>query len=124
MVRYFEVNGVSEPADFSVMVAATLARECGTDITGLVEKVQEYTNEVDFIEFAAKAGVQALNQGARRMGTGKTFTVYDLYDAFTLDFSLSTEIITYFIKSLSGEAVFQEPTTTSAPQKKRTKRGE
>ena len=124
MVQYFEVNGSQEPADFNVMVAATLARECGTDITGMVEQVQTYQGEVDFLEFAAKAGAEALNAGAKREGTGKSFTKYDLYDAFTRDLSLAAEFVTGLIKSLSGEAVFSEPTKESALPKKRKKSAE
>lgn len=124
MVQYFEINGVQEPADFNVMVAATLARECGTDITGMVELVEKFTGEVEYIDFAAKTGVEALNAGAGRMRTGKTFTKYDLYDAFTQNFSLAADFVTALIKSLSGESVFQEPTMESAPSKKRKRSAE
>lgn len=118
MIRYFEINGAQEPADFNIMTSATLARECGTDITGLVEKLQSYTNEIDYIDFAAKVGVEALNAGAKRNATGKTFTVYDLYDAFTANFALAAELITAFVQAMTGESVFPAPAETLAEKKK------
>ena len=122
MGRYFTVNGTEQPADFSIVMVARLAKRCGTDITGLVEKVQSLSDEGDFLEFAAKVGAEALNFGAKREATGKVYDEFDLYDAFTANIALASEMVTALVETLTEREVFSEPTATSAKTESRRKR--
>lgn len=122
MVRYFSVNGTEQPADFSIVMVARLAKRCDTDITGLVEKVQSLSDEGDFLEFAAKVGAEALNFGAKREATGKVYDEFDLYDAFTANIALASEMVTALVETLTEREVFSEPTATSAQTESRRKR--
>lgn len=122
MVRYFSVNGTEQPADFSIVMVARLAKRCDTDITGLVEKVQSLSDEGDFLEFAAKVGAEALNFGAKREATGKVYDEFDLYDAFTANIALASEMVTALVETLTEREVFSEPTATSAKTESSRKR--
>ena len=123
MVRYFTINGVEQPADFSIMTLAQLGREYNTDITGLYEVFKGFANEVDYIEAVATIGMCALNAGAKREGIAESYTKYDLYDILTRDMSLAEQFINALFESMQGEAVFQKPPMTGQKEAKRKTKG-
>ena len=123
MLRYFVIEGVDTPADFSIRTLAQLGREYHTDITGLFDVFQNFADEVDYIDAVAKIGMCALNAGAQREGTGKIYTMYDLYDILTKDMSLAEQFINALFESMQGDAVFQKPPTTAAKGAKKRGKG-
>lgn len=117
MIRYFVIDGVEQPADFSIMTLAQLGREYNTDITGLFEVFQGFSDEVEYIDAVAKVGMCALNAGAKREGITKSYTVYDLYDILTRDMSLAEQFINTLFESMQGDKNFTEPPTKVAKKK-------
>lgn len=109
MVRYFSINGVDTPADFSIRTLAQLAREYKTDITGLFDVFQNFADEADYIDAVAKIGMCALNVGAQREGLDKTYTVYDVYDILTRDMALAEQFLNALFESMQGDEVFTKP---------------
>ena len=123
MIRYINIAGVEHPVDYSIMTLAQLARAYKSDITGLAEVFQSFKDEVEYIDAVATIGVVALNAGAKREGTGKEFTKYDLYDALSADMSLANSLVTDLFDSMRGDAVFTTPPTAAEKKKKPSKRG-
>lgn len=122
MIHYIKINGADKPADFSIMTVAQIAAVNGTDITGLVERIQKYSTEAEYLEFVASAGAVALNAGAKRESTGEKFTEFDLYDALSLDMSIAQVIIDKLFGSMNGNAVFQQPPVAAAPKRPKSKK--
>ena len=58
-------------------------------------------------EFAAKVGAEALNFGAKREATGKVYDEFDLYDAFTANIALASEMVTALVETLTEREVFR-----------------
>ena len=110
MVRTFNIGGEQCPADFSIMTAVKLAKEYGVDITGLQEKVSNLGDLEGYLDFVAKIGVIALNEGAKREGLEKRYTIYDLYDILSEDLSIAEEFVSNLLDSFGGKKVF--PTAT------------
>lgn len=121
MVHYLDIAGQSTPADFSIMTLAQLAKTYNTDITGLAELFQSFSDEVEYIEVVANIGVMAFNAGAKREKTGKEFSIYDMYDALTADMSLAENLLNNLFSSMRTEQVFPTPPAT-AEKKKSSKR--
>ena len=121
MVHYLDIAGQSAPADFSIMTLAQLAKTYNTDITGLAELFQSFSDEVEYIEVVANIGVMAFNAGAKREKTGKEFSIYDMYDALTADMSLAENLLNNLFSSMRTEQVFTTPPAT-AEKKKSSKR--
>lgn len=121
MVHYLDIAGQSTPADFSIMTLAQLAKTYNTDITGLAEVFQNFSDEVEYIEVVANIGVAAFNAGAKREKTGKEFSIYDMYDALTADMSLAENLLNNLFSSMRTEQVFPTPPAT-AGKKKSSKR--
>lgn len=119
MVHYLDIAGQSTPADFSIMTLAQLAKTYGTDITGLAEVFQNFSDEVEYIEVVANIGVMAFNAGAKREKTGKEYTIYDMYDALSSDMSLAEALINHLFTSMRGDAVFPAPPATAEKKKSR-----
>lgn len=121
MVRYFSIDGVDTPADFSIRTLAQLARVYNTDITGLFEAFSNFKDELDYIDAVANIGSLALNAGAQREGTGKSYTAYDLYDILSQDMTLAEQIINSLFESMQSSANFTAP--PKAKVAKKTKKG-
>lgn len=119
MIRYFTIEGVDTPADFSIRTLAQLGREYHTDITGLFEAFKNFADEVDYIDAVAKIGMCALNAGAKREGITKSYTVYDLYDILTRDMSLAEQFINTLFQSMQGDENFTEPPKKTKVAKKK-----
>ena len=105
------------PADYSIMTVAQIAQHYGTDVTGLVDVFQNLNGEVAYLEAIATIGAYALNAGAKREATGKTYTVYDMYDYLTEDMSLASQLIETLFSSVSGKSVFPTPPATAEKKK-------
>lgn len=121
MIRYITVNGVDTPADFSIRTLAQLARAYNTDITGLFEVFSSFKDELDYIDAVANIGSLALNAGAQREGTGKSYTAYDLYDILSQDMALAEKMINSLFESMQSTENFTEP--PKAKVAKKTKKG-
>lgn len=117
MVHYLDIAGQSTPADFSIMTLAQLAKTYNTDITGLAELFQSFSDEVEYIEVVANIGVMAFNAGAKREKTGKEFSIYDMYDALTADMSLAENLLNNLFSSMRTEQVFPTPPATAGKKK-------
>lgn len=118
MVKYFVIDGVDTPADFSIMTLAQLARTYDTDITGLFDVFSNFKSEVEYIDAVAHIGVCALNAGAKRESTGNSFTVYNLYDILSVDMSLAEQFIEALFASMKADANFTKPPKTTKVAKK------
>lgn len=122
MIRLLKIGNAECPADFSIKTAIKLAKAYGVDITGLQEKVANLGDLEGYLDFVAKVGVIALNEGAEREGIEKRYTVYDLYDVLTEDLSIAEELIANLFDSFGGKKVFPTATaTTPSPRPKRKK---
>ena len=121
MVRYFSIDGVDTPADFSIRTLAQLARVYNTDITGLFDAFSNFKDELDYIDAVANIGSLALNAGAQREGTGKSYTAYDLYDILSQDMALAEQMINSLFESMQSSANFTAP--PKAKVAKKTKKG-
>lgn len=109
MIRYFNVDGFDQPADFSIRTLAQLAREYKTDITGLFEVFNNFKDEVDYIEAVARIGKIAFNAGSEREILDVSYTVYDMYDILTRDMTLAERLINALFESMQGEKNFTKP---------------
>lgn len=121
MVRYFSIDGVDTPADFSIRTLAQLARVYNTDITGLFDTFSSFKDELDYIDAVANIGSLALNAGAQREGTGKSYTAYDLYDILSQDMTLAEQMINSLFESMQSSGNFTAP--PKAKVAKKTKKG-
>ena len=122
MVRTFNIGGEQRPADFSIMTAVKLAKEYGVDITGLQEKVSNLGDLEGYLDFVAKIGVIALNEGAKREGREKRYTIYDLYDILSEDLSIAEELVANLLDSFGGKKVFPTATDNKPSPKHKAKR--
>lgn len=117
MIRYLTVQGAKQPADFSIMTLAQVARKYDVDVTGLGELLGSKSALDEQFELLATIGVVALNNGARREGLDKRYSEFDLYDAFTADLELTSEIIVAFGESFQSSTVFQTPARKPATKR-------
>lgn len=122
MLRTLNIGGEQCPADFSIMTAIKLAKEYGVDITGLQEKVANLGDLEGYLDFVAKLGAIALNQGAKREGIDKHYTVYDLYDILGDDLSIAEELVANLLDSFGGKKVFPKATENKPSPKHKAKR--
>lgn len=118
MIRYLNISGEQCPADFSIMTLAKLAQRYDVDITGLGELLANQSTLEAQINLVANIAVEALNAGAKREGIDKHYNVYDIYDALTVDMSLSQEVISGFTSTFKGSEVFPRPSKATAKPKK------
>lgn len=121
MLRTINYCGEQRPADFSIKTALMLAKEYGIDITALQEKIANLSDMEDYVDFVAKVGVIALNEGAKREGLDVRYTVYDLYDALTNDLSIAEALVDNLTDSFGGKKVFPTATEKSPSPKKKKK---
>lgn len=121
MIRNINYCGERRPADFSIMTAIKLAKEYDVDITALQEKIANLGDMEGYMDFVARLGVIALNEGAKREGLDDRYTVYDLYDALSEDLSIAEELINNLLDSFGGKKVFPTATETKKPSPKKKK---
>ena len=118
MIRYLNISGEQCPADFSIMTLVRIAQQYDVDITGLGELLGKQTSLEAQLTLVANVAVEALNAGAKREGIDKRYNVYDIYDALTIDMSLSQEVLDGFTASFKGSEVFLKPSKATAKPKK------
>lgn len=119
MIRTFTIAGEKCPADFSIMTAVKLAKEYGIDVTGLQAKIANLNDTEDYLDFVAKTGTIAFNEGAKREGLDKRYTVYDLYDIMSEDLSIAQELISNMLDSFGSSKVFPKATGKTSPKNKK-----
>lgn len=121
MLMTWRIGGEELPINLSMSTLFEAAESVDTDITGLVEILQDTRRMGRLLKVLSNIGTIALNDGAERTGSSRRFTRWEVDDAISKDMTIVNELIDRVMQSVSAPEVFPTPSGPTAKKKAQRK---